>query len=60
MVGNYSKNEKFNYDEVFTMTDEEIKELIVKFINKQVSIIEQVENKFLENKDILEKIMKTN
>jgi deoxyribodipyrimidine photolyase len=49
----YRKNEKVNFDEFETLTREEQKDQLNKFVKKFIPIIEEVENKFLEHKDEL-------
>ena len=50
---NYSENTKFNYDEIPELTDEELSQILIKFIDKITPIVEKVEDKFLENSKLL-------
>ena len=49
----YRKKEKVNFDEFQTMTREERKDQLCNFVKKFIPLIEEVENKLLENKDEL-------
>ena len=49
----YRKKEKVNFDEFQSMTREERKDQLCNFVKKFIPLIEEVENKLLENKDEL-------
>ena len=49
----YRKNEKVNFDDFETLTREEQKDQLNKFIKKVIPVTEEVENKLLERKDEL-------
>jgi len=42
-----------NYDEIPELTDEELSQILIKFIDKITPIVEKVEDKFLENSKLL-------
>ena len=50
---NYTENTKFNYDEIPELTDEELSQILIKFIDKITPIVEKVEDKFFENSKLL-------
>ena len=50
---NYSENTKFNYDEITELTDDELSQILIKFIDKITPIVEKVEDKFVENSKLL-------
>lgn len=50
---NYSKKEKFNFEDILSMSDEEIRKEVNKFLNKITTVIQKVEKKFLEHSEEL-------
>lgn len=50
---NYSENTKFNYDEITELTDDELSQILTKFIDKISPIVQKVEDKFIENTKLL-------
>ena len=49
----YRKNVKVSFDDFENMTKEEQKEYLAKLVSKFIPVVEEVENKLLENKDEL-------
>lgn len=50
---NYSKKEKFNFEDNLSMSDEEVRKEVNRFLNKITPVIQKVEKKFLEYSDEL-------
>ena len=49
----FDESEKVNFDDFETLTREEQKDQLNKFIKKVIPVTEEVENKLLERKDEL-------
>ena len=49
----YSKKEKFNFEDILSMSDEEIRKEVNKFFDKITPVIQKVEKKFIEHSDEL-------
>ena len=52
-IVNIDKKESFIYDDIPSMSDDEIRDSVNKFFDKITPIVEKVESKFLEKKDEL-------
>ena len=52
-IVNVDKKESFIYDDIPSMSDDEIRDSVNKFFDKITPIVEKVESKFLEKKDEL-------
>ena len=52
-IVNIDKKESFIYDDIPSMSDEEIRDSVNKFFDKITPIVEKVENKFLEKENEL-------
>ena len=53
---NFDKKQRFVYEEIPTMTEEEIRETVNNFFDLITPIIKKIEDKFLEKKDELLKM----
>lgn len=52
-IGNYSKKEKFDYEKVLSLSDDEIRNQIKKYLDKITPTIMKVEKKFIEHSEEL-------
>ena len=52
-IVNFSINSKVDFEDVYNLSDDEIRNIINNFLDKISKIVEKVENKFLEHKNEL-------